>query len=98
MPRRLNVIVRRKPSEELQAIQWENDNLSELIAFLSNEFEFTEDTVNRIKECNAILFKKPHTNDNRILKKGEYLVHESDGEYYPYTVEEFNARYDLISR
>lgn len=92
------MIVRRKPSEELQAIQWENDNLSELIAFLSNEFEFTEDTVNIIKECNAISFKKSLTNDNKILRKGEYLVHESNGEYCPYTVEEFNARYDLISR
>lgn len=91
------MIVRRKPSEELQAIQWENDNLSELIAFLSNEFEFTEDTINRIKECNAILFKETITNDNKILRKGEYLVHESDGKYYPYTVEEFNAMYDLIS-
>lgn len=60
------MIVRRKPSEELQAIQWENDNLSELIAFLSNEFEFTEDTINRIKECNAILFKETITNDNKI--------------------------------
>ena len=91
------MIVRRKPSEELQAIQWRNDNLSELIAFLSNEFEFTEDAVNRIKECNAILFKETITNDNKILRKGEYLVHESDGKYYPYTVEEFNAMYDLIS-
>ena len=92
------MIVRRKPSEELQAIQWENDNLSELIAFLSNEFEFTEDAINRIKECNAILFKETLANDNRILRKGEYLVHESNGEYYPYTVEEFNARYDSLSR
>ena len=92
------MIVRRKPSEELQAIQWGNDNLSELIAFLSNEFEFTEDAVNRIKECNAILFKNPLTNDTKILRKGEYLVHESNGEYYPYTVEEFNARYDSLSR
>ena len=92
------MIVRRKPSEELQAIQWEDDNLSELIAFLSNEFEFTEDAINRIKECNAILFKETLANDNRILRKGEYLVHESNGEYYPYTVEEFNARYDSLSR
>lgn len=77
-------IYRKKPVE-VQAVQWDGENVSEVLEFCGNA---------RLKDDNLFIDTLEGTME---AKKGDYIIKGVKGEFYPCKPEIFEATYEVIN-
>ncbi|RMI79777.1 hypothetical protein ABNB56_07210 [Streptococcus iniae] len=80
----------RKKPIEVDAIQWTGENIDEMCLFLgSNNL-----TIERSPTKNHLYFWT--SQGMALAKKGDYIIKEIDGEFYPCKEKIFSKTYDKI--
>lgn len=93
---------------EVNALQWTNDNLTEMIEFTENNFrvrsqmEQIAETALRARDdrepvANVQVYDKLHTTWINVLN-GQWIVRGVKGEYYPCDNETFFWKYEEIEQ
>ena len=85
----------RKKPIVIEAIQWNGDNLQEVMEFIGSEFKYESNTgyaTNKFSYLNGILTINTLEGIMKV-SKGDYIIKGVKGEFYPCKPDIFQATY-----
>lgn len=88
---------RRKPVV-IEAIQWNGDNLKEVMEFIGSECKYESNTryiTNKFSYINSVLTINTLEGDMEA-SKGDYIIKGIKGEFYPCKPDIFQATYEVV--
>lgn len=87
----------RKKPVVIEAIQWNGDNLKEVMEFIGSEFKYGGNTryiTNKFSYINSVLTINTLEGDMEA-SKGDYIIKGIKGEFYPCKPDIFQATYEV---
>ena len=88
----------RKKPVVIEAIQWNGDNLKEVMEFIRSEFKYESNTryiTNKFSYINSVLTINTLEGDMEA-SKGDYIIKGIKGEFYPCKPDIFQATYEVV--
>ena len=88
----------RKKPVVIEAIQWNGDNLKEVMEFIDSEFKYESNTryiTNKFNYINSVLTINTLEGDMEA-SKGDYIIKGIKGEFYPCKPDIFQATYEVV--
>lgn len=74
------------------AIQYNGDNIKELVNFAGRNIYMTTDPLDVFQDIYVV----KTTKGNQKINVGDYLIKGTSGDFYPRTEERFNASYERL--
>ena len=88
----------RKKAVVIEAIQWNGDNLKEVMKFIGSEFKYESNAAyatNKFCYINGILTINTLEGDMKV-SKDDYIIKGIKGEFYPCKPNIFQATYEVV--
>lgn len=88
----------RKKPVVIEAIQWNEDNLQEVMEFIGSEFKYKSNasyTTIKFTYINGVLTIRTLEGDMKV-SKGDYIIKGVKGEFYPCKPDIFQTTYEAL--